>query len=270
MKTALILPLFFLFSQLQAANTTSNTQASSTTASTTSTQFDLKSQMPKNIQKQTGINRLSPKELQGLQTWISDYVQKKTTSQDTIKANQVSVVLSEGQYVKLGNGDIWTISPNAWLYTYYWQKGDPVTIGKSGDVLFPIQLTNGDSGQSVNAQKPSKQVSAAFKQSYQITKILEDGQFVELSNGSSWQVETSTRYMVQGWSVGNTVFVVKQSLSTGVPYQLYNGDTARSVFVEQMQAASKPKTKRKTQPVSTQKQLNRTNASQNIPQEPQG
>ncbi len=262
MKTALILSLFFSFSHLKAAPATSNIQSPSTTSS----EIDLKTQMPKNIQKQTGVNKMSAEQIKGLQTWISDYVQKKATPQDTVKPNQVSVVLSEGQYVKLGNGDVWTVSPNAWLYTYYWQKGDPIEIGKSGDVLFPVQLTNSDSGQSVNAQKPSKQVSSAFTQSYQITKILEDGQFVELSNGSTWQVEPSTRYMVQGWSVGNTVFVVKQSLSTGVPYQLYNGDTARSVFVEQTRAASKPQKKR--QPVSTQQSS--TNASQNIPQEPQG
>ncbi len=107
MKTAFLLSLLFLFSQLQAATTASNaknvstspatsspsstknvstspatsspsnTKNASTSAATTSSQMDLKSEMSTSVQKKTGVNRLNPEQLQGLQTWISDYIQKK-------------------------------------------------------------------------------------------------------------------------------------------------------------------------------------------------
>ncbi len=88
--------------------------------------------------------------------------------------------------------------------------------------------------------------------------------------------------MAQGWSVGSIVFVVKSSVSKGVPYQLYNGEAARSVFVDQVRAATKPSSQNKktsistktqvspTNTTSTNTQVSPTNASQNTPQEPQG
>ncbi len=223
--------------------------------------INLKTLMSPSEQEQAGIDSLSSEQLQSLETWFSNYIQNQKKEASQVASNEVNMVLSEGHYVKLGSGQVWAISPNAWIYTYYWQKGDPIEVGKSQDSLFPISLTNKNSGQSVNAKKPSKDVSQAFSKNEQITKIANDGQFITLSDGSSWQVEPSARYMAQGWSKGDSVFVVQVKNSTGSPYELYNGTTSRSVFVSKIKSPMQKKTPKSTkQSMSSNSSGNSSNA----------
>lgn len=240
-KLFFILSSFLSFSLFGANVCSSNQKASSSNSSSTSSSLDLQSAMSQEELKQTGVNKLNPKQVQALSSWIENY----QTQSDQAKPNQVSMVLNEGQYVQLGSGKIWTINPNAWIYTYYWQKGDPIKVSKSNDQLFPVTLTNENSGQSVNAQMATGNIQQAFSKHQTISKIENDGQFIQLSDGSLWQVEPSARYMVQGWSANQPVYIVKVKNNTGAPYQLYNGETTRSVFVTQVKAA--PQKKSKTQ-----------------------
>ncbi|MCH9633296.1 MAG: hypothetical protein S4CHLAM7_00190 [Chlamydiae bacterium] len=259
MKSYFFLLPLFSFAILSGAETTPPTTTSS--SQTQNSTLNLKTQMTAKEQKQVGLNKLSPNQVKALESWLNKRSAAQNPSQKPqINPNQLEMVLSEGNFIKLGSGEVWSISPNAWLFTYHWQEGDPIKVGKSGDVLFPISLTNENSGQSVNAKKPSSSVTKAFTQSYTITQVLDDGKLIELNNGSSWEVEPSARYMVQGWSVGNSVFIVKRENSTGAPYQLYNGQTSRSVFVEQK---SPPTPEQKQQPTT------QANASQNSSQKSQ-
>lgn len=256
---------FFLLAVFFSAAPASK-EAPPTTPQASSTAFNLQTLMPASTQEKTGIDQLSKDQLGALNSWFSNYLETQKNSADQVAKNAVSVVLSEGHYVKLGSGQIWTISPNAWIYTFYWQKGDPIEVGTSQDVLFPVQLTNKNFNQSVNAKKSSNDVTQSFSQSYPISKISEGGQFITLSNGSSWQVEPSARYLSQGWSTGDPIFVVKVKNAMGSPYELYNGTTARSVFVSQVKAppTANSKSRSKKQPQKTnapQRAANPTNSS---------
>lgn len=217
--------------------------AQKTSTSTQSSSLNLKSLMSPAQQQATGISSLTPSQVSSLESWLSHYVSSEKNQQNTVSGNQVDMVLGEGHYVKLGNGEVWVISPNAWIYTYYWQKGTPITIGKSGDMLFPTLLTNTAMDQAVNAIGATKDISQAFSQSYTITKVGNGGQFLDLSNGSSWQVDPSARFMVQSWTPGTSVFVVKRpSATTGAGYELYNGTTTRTILVNQTKAPKEPRT----------------------------
>lgn len=217
--------------------------------SSPNTPESLQSLLDENQQKKMGLSNLNKEQWSALNAWFD---QHQTNQSSQLGDQDVQMVLSEGHYVQLGSGEVWNINANAWLYTYYWRKGDPIEIGQSQDTLFPVQLTNKNSGQSVTAQKASKDVQDAFTHPQVIKEISNEGQFIKLSNGSVWQVEPSTRYMSQGWSLGSPVYVVKNQHNTGpLTYELFNGETSRSVFASQTSAATPPKpakTKTKTPP----------------------
>jgi hypothetical protein len=230
-----------LNSRQNASATFKSSSKNLSTSPSENAPLDIKSLMSPSQQQTTGISQLSPDQLNSLQDWISHYIQSEQLGQNSVSGNQLAMVLAEGHYVKLGNGQVWNISPNAWIYTYYWQKGDPITVGKSGDMLFPVLLTNTTIGQSVNALVASEDTSKAFNESYTITKVTESGQFVTLSDGSTWQTENSSRFMVQSWAIGSPVFVVERpSATTGAKYELYNGTTTRSALANQLKAPNSP------------------------------
>lgn len=205
------------------------------------TSLELKTLMSADEQQTTGISQLSPDQLNQLQNWISQYIEREQSLQNSVSGNQLAMVLSQGHYIKLGNGQVWDISPNAWIYTFYWQKGDLITVGKSGDMLFPVLLTNTTTGQSVNALTASENSAKAFNESYTITSVTDSGQFVTLSDGSTWVTESSSRFMVQSWAVGSPVFVVERAASTtGARYELYNGATTRSVLANPLKVPNNP------------------------------
>lgn len=213
----------------ESQNSLSQTaQKSSTSAS--AQPMNLKSAMSAKEQKAAGLNRLSPSQLKNLNEWVHTYVQNQQTQPESVGKNQVSTIMNQGQYLKLGGGEVWNVNPNAWIYTYYWQKGDPISVTKSNDLLFPILLTNEKTGQSVGAQKPNKEIEKAFSKSYDIKQIDSDGQYIELSDGTRWQIEQGARYMVQGWSAGSPIYVVQVKQAAGKPYALFNGETSRTVY----------------------------------------
>ncbi len=150
-------------------------------------------------------------------------------------------MIEDGHYVQLENKEVWNINPNAWIYTYYWKAGDIISVTKGQDTLFPFCLTNQNSTPSVNGKPASSEVTDTMKTSYSITSITSGGQFVTLSDGSVWQIEPSARYMAQGWSSGQTVFVFHQKEATGQPYRLFNGTTARSVVAYRVSATAENK-----------------------------
>lgn len=227
---------------------------------TTKTSLDLKKKMPHTLQKQLGVNKMSKTQLAALETWMLDWKEEQTEVADPAQApkpddNQLVAVLGEGHLVKLGSGEVWSISPNAWIYTYYWKAGDKLSVSKGNDLLFPYSITNHNYDQNVAAKKAPKEVQESLKTQYAISSISDNGEFIYLNDGTKWSVEPSVRYMVQGWSKGNSAFILKMKNSVGQPFQLVNGQTTRSVFV-------KPVKVQKTKPVSK-------NDNQNTPSKPQ-
>lgn len=189
----------------------------------------------------TGVETLSPSQQQALASWIENWStqnQQQNNVSTKVAPNAVVAVLGDGHFVKLGDGSVWNISPNAWLYTYYWKPGDIVSVSKSQDTLFPFTLSNQNYNQPATAQKASPQVSQSFANGYTITEIRNGGQFIRLSNNTLWQIAPSARYQAAGWSNGQQVFVIQNTVATGGGYELLNGATSRSVYGNVVKNAS--------------------------------
>lgn len=195
-------------------------------------------------QKATGISRLNESQKAALSKWVENYCCENKLRQERVAAkaspNAVAAILGDGRYVKMGDGTVWNVSPNGWIYTYYWKIGEVVKASPGPDALFPFTLVNENYPLTVNAQKAAKNITNSFKNEYYITDISSDGKIVTLNNGSKWEVPSSTRYMVSGWANGNSAFVTKVAKASGEHFELFNGNTARSVFVKKLSAGRPP------------------------------
>ncbi|MCH9632161.1 MAG: hypothetical protein S4CHLAM6_04900 [Chlamydiae bacterium] len=221
--------------QTQSQQSSSSTSSAPNSAPNQGQLVDLMSAMSPNERQMTGLNQLNSKQQAALSNWVSSWAEAqslkaKSQGQGQLASNAVSAVVGNGHYVKLGDGSVWNVSPNAWIYTYYWQQGDIIKVGKSLDTLFQYSLTNENYNQTINAQKGSDDASSALENSYTISQVKEGGRFVTLDNGSIWQVASSDRYQSAGWSKGQQVFVVKVTQATGDQYMLLNGNNSRSVY----------------------------------------
>lgn len=203
--------------------------------------LNLSSAMNQETLNATGVDTLSTSQQQALANWIENWStqnQQQNNSQTKVAPNAVVAVLGDGHFVKLGDGSVWNVGPNAWLYTYYWKPGDIVNVSKSQDTLFPFTLSNQNYNQPATAQKASSQVSQSFATGYTITEIRNGGQFIRLSNNTLWQIAPSARYQAAGWSNGQQVFVIQNTVATGGGYELFNGATSRSVYGNVVKNAS--------------------------------
>ena len=221
--------------QMQSAQSSPTNSNSQNNPSNPNLQLDLMSSMNASELQATGLNKLNSKQQAALSNWVSSWAEaqslkEQNLGQGKIASNAVSAVVGNGHYVKLGDGSVWNVSPNAWIYTYYWQQGDTIKVGKSLDTLFQYSLTNENYNQTINAQKGSSDASSALENSFTISRVKEGGRFVTLDNGSVWQVASSDRYQSAGWSKGQQVFVVKIAHATGDQYVLLNGNNSRSVY----------------------------------------
>lgn len=217
--------------------------AEPTSNTNSDTSLNLSKDMPQNIQKETGVDQMNPDQIKALTSWIEKWSQSQIPQTPPPAPNQVVSVLGDGHFVKLGDGSVWNINSNAWIYTYYWKAGDTVQISPGSDTLFPYSLTSSSSSQSVNAQKATKSVSDSFKTSYTISQIQDNGKILVLSDNSCWQINPSARYMSAGWSVGQSVFIVEQTQSALKGYELFNGDTTRSVLATKLPPLKTPSQK---------------------------
>lgn len=195
--------------------------------------LDLTKTMSKAEQKATGLYRLNDNQKMALAKWIESYSDASQTEEKKIKElepNQIAAILADGRYVKTGDGSVWNVSPNGWMYTYYWRQGEFLAVEKGKDTLFPTLLRNENYPLTVNARKAASNITKSFQNAFVITEISNDGKYLYLDNQSIWEIPDSQRYMVAGWSPGNTIFVTKLPKSTGAQYKLFNGVTTRPVF----------------------------------------
>lgn len=195
--------------------------------------LDLTQTMSKAEQKATGLYRLNDSQKMALAKWIEAYSDASQTEERKLKElepNQIAAILADGRYVKTGDGTVWNVSPNGWMYTYYWRQGEFLSAERGKDTLFPTLLRNENYPLTVNARKAASSITKSFQNAFVITEISNDGKYLYLDNQSVWEIPESQRYMVAGWSPGNTIYVTKLPRSTGAKYKLFNGVTTRPVF----------------------------------------
>ncbi len=210
-----------------------SSQGTSPAATPEPSSLDLSKEMPAAVQKAVGLSKLSDTQQKALGQWMIHW--KEHGSKSSLPDNAIAAVLQDGHYVKLNDGSVWSVSPNAWIYTYYWKAGETVDIEKSPDVLFPTTLKNSSSFGLVNAKRASKAFTDSLQTNFTIKSITDGGATLTLSDGSIWQIPPSTSYMVAGWAQGQSVFVQKQPQAAGNSYVIMNGVTTRSVLATQLQ-----------------------------------
>lgn len=235
--------------------------------------LNLLKEMSPSEQKATGLYRLNDNQKMALSKWIETWSESNQvrTARVIEKASPdaIAAILGDGHYVKMGDGTVWNVSPNGWIYTYYWKAGEIVKPTLGPDALFPYTLTNENYPLTVNAKKAVSHITRSFKNSYTIVDISSDGKYVTLDNGSKWQVPSAAQYMVAGWSNGNTVFITKVSKASGEHYELFNGVTARSTYVKMLKqgkSMDKKPSKKRSMPNMIPEKNQATSESQNTPQ----
>lgn len=204
--------------------------------------LDLKNLMSPAEQKNTGVQKLSAKELQALQQWITNWTiqmvgkaasPNSTASTPPSGGLTVASNVMEGQFLKLSDGKVYNIVSYDRLYSFYWQVGDSIVVQASNDSIYPYTLSNSKATVTVNGKLVSEKTQKAFQTPFSVTKVDQGGQFVTLSDGSVWQISPSATFLSNGWSVGDSIYVITQTDVTG-PAQLLNGNTSRSVGAHQI------------------------------------
>ncbi len=110
---------------------------------------DLDKVMPTHIQKQTGVDQLTPKQKKALSNWLHNNMPVTQES----KYVSLSENIQNGKILKLSDGTYWEVAPtdqnisSAWLFPF------PVEIVPSKLPGFPYKLINKNTGSSIFVQK---------------------------------------------------------------------------------------------------------------------
>ncbi|MCH9613236.1 MAG: hypothetical protein SP1CHLAM54_02340 [Chlamydiia bacterium] len=122
--------------------------------------------MPKDIQKKTGVDKLSPREQAALADYIADIkeehvaatspTQTQRETQSTVKVQKLTMQenLQGGKLLKLSDGSIWQVNPSdlnisrIWLFPFEVE----ITRDPTSD-SYPYMMKNLSTGTSVNVRK---------------------------------------------------------------------------------------------------------------------
>ena len=116
--------------------------------------------MPIEVQRETGVIRLSSQQKQALANWLESRLAHQNvppppTNED---ASQIELSLSEniqgGKILKLTDGSMWEVDPNDVSISRIWLLPFPVKIEEDhSNVEFPYKFINLTTGSSVNVKK---------------------------------------------------------------------------------------------------------------------
>lgn len=118
--------------------------------------FLLDQVMSKDVQKKTGVDKLTPNQKIALEAWLNQNFDLKNTSQAQ-NSNETQLLLSinidGGKKLQLSDGSIWEIAPTDVPQSSIWITPFPVKIVPSNDPDYPMLLVNKVSGISVKARR---------------------------------------------------------------------------------------------------------------------
>ncbi len=119
--------------------------------------------MPQNIQKETGVNELTPKQQTALALWLEDHIDKTTTAKINNKTLSISQNIDNGTYLILSDGTVWQIDPTTKNVSSVWLLPFPVKLRRSSVKAYPTQIIDKNSGVYVNALRIEKIPTAFVK-----------------------------------------------------------------------------------------------------------
>lgn len=117
--------------------------------------------MSRQIQKETGIYKLTDKQKSLFQRWLdANYAKRETPlADDTETAPAPAPVLQDninnGRYIRLSDSSTWEINAEDTPITQGWITPVEILVSKNDDLDYPYLLTNSLTGSKVRAKKIS-------------------------------------------------------------------------------------------------------------------
>lgn len=131
----------------------------------------LDTHMNDTMRRESGINKLTPKEQQKLQEWINSH-HTLNSSSPSAKAYQgkgatLSQNIAGGRYIELADDSLWQINPIDVPTSSGWISPVTINVSSNPDSSWPYLLTNTATGSKVTAQSiaalPSRSTSNSVK-----------------------------------------------------------------------------------------------------------
>lgn len=119
--------------------------------------------MPQNVQKETGVNELTPKQQTALALWLEDHIDKTTTAKINKSTLTISQNIDNGTYLILSDGSMWQIDPTTKNVSSVWLLPFPIKLRRSSVKAYPTQIIDKNSGVYVNALRIEKMPSGTIK-----------------------------------------------------------------------------------------------------------
>ncbi len=164
-------------------------------------------------QKEMGISRLKSGEKQKLEEWIGDWsarIVETAAERGTLNypgvGNVFSVqeVLEQGQYIVLDNGSRWEVAAGDRTEARYWNPREKVSVAISTTLKYPKKLLR-ENGTSVDVFFVSQPEST--KASYTLKALHQDGQYLQLSDLSVWEISRLHQLQTLKWNLGDTIII---------------------------------------------------------------
>lgn len=115
---------------------------------------DIDDHMPLDVQKETGVQNLTPQQKRALGTWLEQEFKRRGCVDP--RKGHVELFLSEninnGKFLRLSDDSLWEVDPidisraDVWLFPF------PVKIDHNGRADFPYTITNMNTGSKVDVR----------------------------------------------------------------------------------------------------------------------
>ena len=116
---------------------------------------DLDNFIPMPVQKKYGLNMLTTKQRNEIASWLKEH-QKRAPSETS---SNLSLNISNGQFIQLDDGSVWEISPNSLDISQGWLSPVEIKITQSGNSKYPYRLYNSATKDSADAKRVTMQQS---------------------------------------------------------------------------------------------------------------
>lgn len=164
-------------------------------------------------QKEMGLSRLKSGEKQKLEEWIGKWsarIVEAAAERGTLNypgvgsVFSVQEILEEGRYIVLDNGSRWEVAAGDRTEAKYWNPREKVSIAISTTLEYPKKLLR-DNGTCVDVCFVSQ--PAASKASLALKFLHQEGQYLQLSDLSVWEISNLHQSAALQWPLDGEVLI---------------------------------------------------------------
>lgn len=213
--------------------------------------------MTKEEQEETGITILSVEQKKALEKWLTQWSIHFATTTNFLGTQEVVDVLPSRETVviqektepilrlkkiyentmrlELNDSSVWNVLPVEYQFVMNWLPKDIVTIERSGDIVYPYLIHNKAMGHRVKAKlfrQPfvENEVVDIVNQELMLHTTLEQGAYVFLDDGSTWEVHPEDRVKAWRWQLGEKLLFEEGGKGL-YPYRIKNIKTGGWISV---------------------------------------